>query len=77
MQEFHTHTFRCKHAEGDIIDLAKYAASRGYSILGVSDHTPLPDNCCPEIRMDISELKNYVEAYREAQIKSPDIKILS
>lgn len=76
MQEFHTHTFRCKHAEGDIIDLANYAHCSGFAVLGVSDHTPLPDNFYPEIRMELRELEDYVIAYEDARDKYPKLRIL-
>ncbi|MGI6144448.1 MAG: histidinol-phosphatase [Clostridia bacterium] len=76
MRDYHTHTFRCKHAQGDVEDYAKYAVEYGIDVLGVSDHTALPDNWIPEIRMDISELPDYVEAIEKAQKKYPQLRIL-
>lgn len=75
-QDYHTHTYRCKHAIGDVQDLASNALSQGLEVLGVSDHTALPDNWCPEIRMDISELPGYVEAIEIAQQEFPQLTIL-
>ena len=41
---FHTHTFRCKHAKGDVADYCEMAISRGMKTLGISDHSALPDD---------------------------------
>ncbi len=76
MKNYHTHTFRCNHAEGDAEDYAKAAVDRGFRVLGFTDHTPLPDDRWPGIRMPYSELPNYVAAVKEAQRKYPELKIL-
>ncbi|HWQ77208.1 MAG TPA: histidinol-phosphatase [Anaerovoracaceae bacterium] len=76
MQEFHTHTFRCKHAEGDVADLAESAEQNGYSMLGVSDHTPFPDDHDVEIRMSINELDDYVQSFHKAKAEHPKLKLL-
>jgi histidinol-phosphatase (PHP family) len=76
MQEFHTHTFRCKHAEGDVAELAKAAEQWGYSTLGVSDHMPFPDDHDLEIRMSITELDDYVQSFQKAKAAHPKLKLL-
>lgn len=76
MKEYHTHTFRCRHAQGDVPDYAKAALQKGYETIGISDHLPLPDNLDPEIRMDISEMGVYVKAIEVAQKNYPILKIL-
>ena len=43
-------------------------AFRGLAVLGISDHTALPDNRWPHIRMDIGELPGYIRAVDEAMI---------
>lgn len=73
---YHTHTFRCKHAVGDVSDYAKAAADAGLEILGISDHTPLPSNKWPFMRMDISELGDYVRAVNIAKESFPQLTIL-
>ena len=67
--DYHLHTFRCKHATGDIVDYVEAAIKKNVSVLGFSDHTPLPDGKWPHIRMDLSELESYVLAIEEAQKK--------
>ncbi len=77
MKEYHSHTFRCKHAVGDASDYARFAYDHGYETLGISDHTPLPDiPVSQEIRMDISELDDYVQAIETAQESFPGLKII-
>ena len=76
MKDYHTHTYRCKHALGDVEDLARNAINKKLEVLGVSDHTPFPDNWCPEIRMDIAELPGYVQAIEKAQQDFPELIIL-
>ena len=55
----HTHTYRCRHAAGNVADYCRAAIERGLTVLGFSDHTALPDNRWPRIRMDFSELPAY------------------
>ena len=72
----HTHTVRCKHAKGYPIDYAKAAAERGIRVLGMTDHTPFPDDRVIMIRMGIAELDDYIREVHEAQAVYPEIKIL-
>jgi histidinol-phosphatase (PHP family) len=65
-ENFHTHTFRCRHATADAPDYAAAAKKAGITVLGISDHTPLPDGWTPEIRMRMSELDGYLAAIRQA-----------
>ena len=58
-RNLHTHTYRCKHAEGDIEDYCENAPRLGLSELGISDHTALPDNRWNFVRMDIGDLADY------------------
>ena len=39
MKNYHTHTYRCRHAKGSDEDYVKEAIRQGYSTLGFSDHT--------------------------------------
>jgi histidinol-phosphatase (PHP family) len=73
---YHTHTYRCKHAVGDSWDYAKAAAEAGLQILGISDHTPLPDNRWLEMRMDINELEDYIKSIELAKESFPQLTIL-
>lgn len=76
MENYHTHTYRCKHAQGDIKDYIEVAKAKGFTGLGISDHTPLPDGWWSHIRMGMEELEDYVNQIREAQRKYTDFPIL-
>ena len=76
MKNYHTHTFRCNHADGDASDYAEAALNKGFTLLGISDHTPLPDNRWLYMRMGLSALPAYVRAIEEAQSKYTDLIIL-
>jgi len=69
MNNYHTHTYRCHHAEGDVSDYAEEAVKAGIEILGFSDHTPLPDGRWTHVRMSMDELEGYLEAVDNAAEK--------
>nr|WP_317357064.1 histidinol-phosphatase [uncultured Tyzzerella sp.] len=56
---YHTHTFLCKHADGDAKDYLLEAIKKNMSIVGFSDHAPYPDNRYG-LRMDFNELEGYI-----------------
>lgn len=74
MNNFHTHTWRCKHASGTVKNYVDAAVKNNMKILGMSDHTPLPDNRWSHVRMDMSELDAYIEEFEKA--KTNDIILL-
>lgn len=73
---FHTHTFRCKHARGETTDYCQHAVDLGMETIGFSDHTALPDNRWISARMDYSELEGYVSAVNRAKLEYPSLRIL-
>lgn len=76
---YHTHTYRCKHAVGSDENYVLKAIEGGYKILGFSDHTPLPDsvNGGSMYRMVESELSEYLSSVRDLKAKYADqIEIL-
>jgi len=75
-KNYHTHTYRCKHASQDVASYCEAALEQNLSVLGISDHTALPDNRWPHIRMDIDELPNYARAIDTAREQFPALKIL-
>ena len=77
---YHTHTPRCKHAEGSEREYIEAAIAAGFKTLGFSDHTPQPfdDGFVSGIRMDMEELDNYVDtlkALREEYADRIEIRI--
>jgi len=72
---FHTHTYRCNHATGEVIDYAEAAFKQGAQALGISDHVALPDNRWPEVRMPFDQLDDYEAAIESARTQMPQMKI--
>ncbi|MCD7955583.1 MAG: histidinol-phosphatase [Lachnospiraceae bacterium] len=63
---YHTHTIRCKHAEGSERDYIEAAISMGMEVLGFADHIPCPqqDGYVSTIRMDMEQADEYVSTIR-------------
>lgn len=61
LANYHTHTWRCKHANGKEDDYIQQAIDRGLKVLGFSDHTPypFPNNYVSNFRMDVSQAEEY------------------
>ncbi len=73
---FHTHTYRCKHATGDVDDYCQAALAMGMETLGFSDHCALPNDRWLSIRMKYTELDEYVAAVHRAQEAHATLRIL-
>ncbi|MCK5209864.1 MAG: PHP domain-containing protein, partial [Cyclobacteriaceae bacterium] len=72
---YHTHTYRCNHARGDIDDYCQEAVKLQMKSLGFSDHTPLPNERWPNVRMHMDELAEYCEQIDLAKEKFPQLNI--
>ena len=72
---YHTHTYLCKHAKGDVEDYVKAAIDAGFKGLGFSDHGPLLKNW---IRMSEDDFNNhYLKEIERCKKKYKNIKIFS
>lgn len=60
---YHTHTWRCRHASGTEREYVEKAIEAGLKILGFSDHTPqlYPGGFVCPVKMLPSELEGYVD----------------
>ena len=60
---YHTHTWRCKHASGTEREYVENAIAGGLKILGFSDHTPMPypGGYVSNVKMDLDQLEDYVD----------------
>jgi histidinol-phosphatase (PHP family) len=76
LENFHTHTFRCKHAQGDVADYCEAAVGRSMKTVGFSDHSALPDDRWIEGRMDYAELADYSGVIDQAKLDFPQLLIL-
>lgn len=73
---FHSHTYRCNHASGDIPDYLEYAIKNEFKIYGVSDHVFLPGVIEPHTRGNYELLDGYIDAFKSAKAKyGSDIKM--
>ena len=74
----HTHTFRCKHAVGDVAEYAAAAIEAGADMLGFTEHPPLINNdAWTPFRMDEKDLDGYFEVLETAKRDIPEIRILT
>jgi histidinol-phosphatase (PHP family) len=73
-KDFHTHTYRCKHAEGDVPDFVARARELGLEALGLSDHMPYPGDRWPNFRMDYAPLDGLVTVMHAARA-TPDLRV--
>ncbi|MBI4418062.1 MAG: histidinol-phosphatase HisJ [Ignavibacteriales bacterium] len=56
--DYHTHTFLCKHAEGDVDDYVLRALELGFDEIGCSEHIPMPGGFDEKHRMSLEEYVN-------------------
>jgi len=75
-ENYHTHTFRCQHASGDVGEYCQAAVEQGLKVLGISDHTALPDDRWPLVRMSMTQLPEYCAAIDAARENFPQLHIL-
>lgn len=76
---YHTHTYRCRHARGTDREYVEQAIEAGLKVLGFSDHAPIPfaDGFVSRSRMAMDELEGYVNSIRSLQQEyRSDIQIL-
>ena len=71
---YHTHTWRCNHAQGREEDYVLSGIRRGLKILGFSDHTPyfFPDGYRSTFRMRPDQLDDYVSTVLALREKYAD-----
>lgn len=69
---FHSHTYRCGHASGDIEDYVKEAIKHDFKLLGTSDHVFLPGVHEPYMRGEYELLDSYIEIFNKVKDKYGD-----
>ena len=62
ISNYHTHTWRCNHAEKSERDYVETALRTGIRVLGFSDHSPYPfdDGYCSGFRMKCEQTADYL-----------------
>lgn len=66
---YHTHTYRCGHAEGRDEEYVLEAIGSGYNELGFSDHVMLPGYSEPNIRGDYELCAGYLQSIGQLRAK--------
>jgi len=68
---YHTHTWRCNHAQEGEENYVRHAIHRGLKTLGFSDHTPypFPGGYCSNFRMRPELLPDYCQSLAALQKK--------
>ena len=69
MVDFHTHTYLCEHAKGMPDDYAAAACAKGFSVLGFSDHAPLPEGLREGVTMFPHQVEHYISMIGEVKDK--------
>lgn len=72
---YHTHTYRCKHAMGNDERTVQNAIKAGFDILGFSDHTPwphFPADYDSHARMELQQLPEYCRSVNRLREKYSD-----
>ena len=75
LYNYHTHTFRCHHAEGTEEEYVQRAIAGGVKKMGFSDHFPFrfPNGQESRFRIPMAEVANYVATIRQLKEKYKDI----
>ncbi len=80
LHNYHTHTSRCKHADGTEREYIEIAIQNGMKTLGFSDHAPylFPfHDYYSTFRMEVDKLEEYADCIRTlAKEYAKDIRIL-
>lgn len=75
--DYHTHHYRCGHAEGNLVDYVEAAIAAGLAEIGLSDHSPIyhlgdDPHPRPHTAMSQSELPAYIAELRAVQERYAD-----
>ena len=73
--DYHIHTKRCKHAEGEIREYVEKAIQLNIPEIAFTDHIPLPDDFDIAHRMAYIELEDYLNDIEKIRSEYPEIKI--
>lgn len=75
MIDYHIHTKRCGHAEGEMAEYVEQAIAAGLAEIGFSDHLPFPHKRDAGYTMAPEELPGYVKEVEALRRRYPQIRI--
>lgn len=70
---FHTHTFLCKHALGDVEDYVKRAIELNYHTIAITDHGPFSKFLSKIIKSRRMSMDQYREVYLDSLKRSKEL----
>lgn len=73
--DYHIHTTRCGHAQGEMRDYVIRARELSLVEIGFADHLPLLTRQDPTLAMSLSQLPEYIAAVESLKREFPDIAI--
>ncbi len=75
MIDYHIHTARCGHAQGEMADYVERARELSLKEVGFADHLPLLFKQDPTLTMRIDQLGEYIQAAESLKKEFPDVEI--
>ncbi|MFH1858301.1 MAG: histidinol-phosphatase HisJ [Candidatus Omnitrophota bacterium] len=75
MIDYHLHTKRCGHAEGEMAEYVEQAAALGLKEIGFSDHLPFLHKRDPRYTMPPEEFPQYVAEVEHLRKRYPQLRI--
>ena len=69
---YHTHTYRCGHADGKEEEYVIAAINAGFKVIGFTDHIFIKGFVQPGIRGDYDELDDYIDTINKLKEKYKD-----
>ena len=74
LANYHTHTFRCKHAKGEDREYVEAAIRGGMKVLGFSDHCPwiFDDGYVSKVRMLPQNMDDYFDSIQKLKQEYSD-----
>lgn len=69
---YHTHTERCGHANGEDEQYVLAAIEAGFKVLGFSDHIPFKSVIHPSERMNYDQIDDYINSIEGLKVKYKD-----
>jgi histidinol-phosphatase (PHP family) len=75
LADYHVHTSRCGHAQGDMDTYVLQAISKNLLEIGFSDHAPAKEGFDPRHRTSIKEFPGYVNEIHQLRDQFPQFNI--
>ena len=73
--DYHIHTSRCNHAEGEMDAYVHGAVAKGLHAIGFSDHAPAEDGFDSHHRMDWDQFRDYEDDVKQMRRRFPGLII--